>query len=343
MISDSDLATLRIRNIIFHDIPRNSSGSTGTPTLADAETEIDSSRSSMLKKRLVRTLGSRSAYEIQFSESSSSPVPAEVKDFTAKSHNIGKFIEMSQRLAQYLFDQQNGQMSAGLLCVMDIITGGRRGLAVLKLEREQGADLQLKTTAKGRRFEMSVLDNLVFTDGTRLFKSALFINAGNNEFLATACDSQKTVMSSTDVARFWLRFLGCRVTEEPRVATQKWFDSTVEFVNEFIAEAVTKNDVYEHLLSELKSNKKRISPKKFIEDYFPDAYRREYQDFLAERNISMQGFEKDISDIKTKISRKLFQTKGGVTVTVPADRDQLVEIEPEQITVRDSLRTVATK
>jgi len=340
MISSEDLAKLKIRHIIFHDIPKHPKGSTNTPILADVETEINSSQGAMLKNRLVRTLGSKSAYEIEFFPETSSPVPSEVEKHTGRRPDIKKFTEMSQRLAEYLFDQQNGQMSPGLLCVIDAVSGGRNAIAVLKLEREQGADLQLRKVKGGQQFKMSVLDNLVFTDGTRLFKSALFIDIGNGKFLAAACDSQKSVMSSTDVARFWLKYLGCRVTEEPRVATQKWFDSTIEFVNECITDPIVKNDVYEHLLSELKSNKKRVSPKKFIEDYFPDNYRKEYQDFLSVKGISLHGFEKDVSDIKNKISRKLLRTVKGVTVTVPADEEQLVDIESEQIIIHDPLQNI---
>ena len=108
-------------------------------------------------------------------------------------------------------------------------------------------------------------------------------------------------MSSNELARFWLRFLGCKVTVEPRVATQKWFDTTIRFVNEYVDDPVVKNDVYEHLLSELKSNRKNILPKSFVEDYIPDDYRKDYYDYLADNGISLQSFEKDISDIQNKL------------------------------------------
>ncbi|MEK7538471.1 MAG: nucleoid-associated protein [Patescibacteria group bacterium] len=343
MITSDDLARLKIRHIIFHDVPNNSKGGTNIPTLADAETEIDSSRAGMLKDRLTRALGSKSAYETEFLPETSSPVPDEVGKFTAKSHSIKHFVDMSQRLAQYLFDQQGGQMSPGLLCVIDIASAGRASLAILKLEREQGADLELRTIDGRRRFEMSVLDNLVFTDGTRLFKSALFIRTGENTFRAAACDSQRSVTRSTDVARFWMRFLGCRATEEPRIATQKWFDATVNFVNSYITDPVEKNDVYEHLLSELKSKKTKIIPKKFIEDYIPDSYQKLYSDFLADNRVSLQGFEKDTSDIQSKLRRKSLYTIKGVTVTVPVDEEHLVDIETDQIVVHDQLQNIVHK
>lgn len=343
MITADDLAKLKIRHIIFHDVPINPKGGTRAPTLADAETEIDSSRASMLKNRLTRALGSKSAYEIEFLPETSSPVPAAVEALTANSHSTKHFVEMSQQLAQYLLDQQGGQMSPGLLCVIDIASGARAGLAILKLEREQGADLELRTIDGRQRFEMSVLDNLVFTDGTRLFKSALFIRTGDSTFHAAACDSQRSVARSTDVARFWMRFLGCRATEEPRVATQKWFDATVQFVNEYVSDPVEKNDIYEHLLSELKSKKTKIMPKKFVEDYIQDSHRKLYLDFLTDNRVSLQGFEKDTSDIQSKLRRKALYTTKGVTVTMPVDEENLVDIETDQIVVHDQLQTIVHK
>lgn len=291
----------------------------------------------------MRALGSKAAYEIEFHPETSSPVPEMVIEHTKKRQDIKHFVKMSQKLAKHLFNEQNGQNSAGLLCVMDVICGRNNALAILKLEREQGADLKLQKVKGGQQFEMSVLDNLVMTDGTRLFKSSLFIHTGGGKYSSVVCDSQRSVTASTDMGRFWLKYLGCRVTVDPRIATQTWFDSTVEFLNEHVTDPIVKNDLYEHLQSELKSNRKHISPKKFIEDCIPDEYRNEYKGFLKEKGVLLQAFEKDISDIKGKIRRKLLRTTKGVTVTVPADQDGLVDIESEQIVVRDLLQTVEQK
>ncbi len=145
------------------------------------------------------------------------------------------------------------------------------------------------------------------------------------------------------MGRFWLKYLGCRVTVEPRISTQTWFDTTVEFLNDHVTDPIVKNDLYEHLQSELKSNRKQISPNKFIEDCFPDEYRNEYKGFLKGKGVSLQAFEKDVSDIKSKITRKLLRTAKGVTVTVPADEDELVKIESDQIVVRDPLQSIEKK
>jgi hypothetical protein len=186
---------------------------------------------------------------------------------------------------------------------------------------------------------MSVLDNLVLTDGTRLFKTALFLRTGSGDesFVAGACDTQRNVVTSDDLARFWLRFLGCRVTEEPRVSTHKFFEGTTNFINEYITDPVVKNDLYEHLQSELKSNKKNFSPKAFIEDYVPADYRKSFADHLQANKIPLKNFEKDLTDIETRLRRRAFHTQRGATVTVPADESEILEVTKYKLTVNDLL------
>lgn len=341
MVSEQDWAALIIRHVIFHDVPNSPRGTVREPILADAVTEIDARRSSVLKTRLARALGSKSAYDIQFDPDTGSPVPAELARYTDKPHQLKTFVEMSRKFAKYLAEQQGGNTSPGLLCVVDAETMKRPAIAILKLERERGVEIELQKEGGKQTFSMAVLENLVFTDGTRLFKSALFIRTSNGKFRAAACDSQRTVATSTEMARFWLRFLGCRFAEHPRVTTQKWFDATVRFLNDHVSDPVAKNDLHEALQAELKSQKQTISPQKFGESYVSDAYRESYLAFLRENEISLRNFEKDISDIQNKLRRHLFHTSRGVTVTVPAEEKGLVKIEPEQIVVNDQLDRVS--
>lgn len=342
MITSAELARLSIRRIIFHDVPNRPKKVTESPILADLETKIDAKRADMLLRRMVQVLGSKSAYPVEFEPTSGSRVPDEVRKYTGADTSSQEFVAMSQRLANFLFEQHTGATSGGLLSVIQVDLVGQQGLALLKLEREQGAEL-IKREENGKRsFDMSVLDNLILTEGTRLFKTGLFIRTGPNDddFKAAACDSQWTVATSGDVARFWLRYLGCRFIEEPRVSTEKWFEATVRFANEQLTDPVAKNDLYEHLYSELKSNRKTISPKKFIEDCMPEKYQGPYETFLEERNVGMQAFPKDTADIKGRLRRRLLHTAKGVSVTVPEEEAQLVEVTKQRIVIHDELLSV---
>jgi hypothetical protein len=201
MIRHSDLAALTVRQIIFHDVPNNPRGGIGQPTLTDTETTTDARRVGILKKRLTQVFGSGAAFEVEFISSTASPVPPLVRTLTSQALPSKDFIEASRTMAQFLFQKQMGSTSPGLLCVVAITCGARTGVAIMKLEREEGADLHLKRDGSHSAFEMSVLDNLVLTDGTRLFKSALFLTNGAR-LDCLACDSQSDPMNRSDAAKF---------------------------------------------------------------------------------------------------------------------------------------------
>lgn len=345
MITGEQLATLTIRRVIFHDVPRIARGAETRPTLADDETEVDATRKGHLKVKLTRVIGSKSAYPICFNPESASPVPEHIRSFTVRPQNLKAFVAMSQQLAGYLFEQQNGAISAGLLCALEVTCDGHPGLVLMKLEREEGARLELSERNGKKTFAMSVLDNLVLTDGTRLFKTALFLRTGkrDEDFIATACDSQLSVASSNDMAKFWLRFLGCRFVIEPRVATQRFYESAIRFINESVVDPVQKNDLYEHLQSQLKMEKRNFSPRSFIEECVPENYHTPFREHLIGDHISLASFPKDISDIKSRLHRRAYHTPRGAVVSAPAEEVDLVEVKDDQIIVNDSLLRIDNK
>ncbi len=342
LILHDDLATLTTRRLIFHDVPANKRGEHVEPVLADAETKIDARRRQHLQDRLTRVITSSAAYPVRFVVDSASPVPQAVREYTAGSGSAAKFVKMSQLLANYLFALQGGAMSPGLLTVIDVVADGRPGIVLMKLEREAGAQLQMITRHGKRSFDMSVLDNLVLTDGTRLFKTGMFIRVGkgDDDLKSAVCDSQRHVVTPDDVARFWRRFLGVTVIEEPRVATERFFTSVTDFIREWVTDPVAKNDIYEHLHSEMKSKQKAFMPKKFLQDYVSEDYRKPLEQFLKERNVALVKFEKDLSDLGSRLKRRLYTTDKGATVTVPEGEEQLVVVEKDAIIVNDSLKSV---
>jgi len=341
MITGTDLARLRIVRTIFHDVPSRPRNAEGGPILADLETAIDSRRAHILNTRITQVLGSKQAYSIRFSAVPATQVPAEIRDFTARNHSAEEFVQMSRRLAEYLYAQHTGATSPGLLCVMSITAGPKSGIAILKLERQEGAEIKFTGEEGHRVFNMDVLDNLILTDKTRLFKSAAFLRNGpaDDQFELGACDSQ----GPEDVARFWMAYLGCELDEEPRVVTRRWFDASLEFANEHIVDPVTMNNFYEHLHSELNSNRRRVSPRQFIEDNLPPESRVSYTEFLRQNRVSLQAFTKDNSEIKTRLRRRSFHTEHGISVVVPEAEQNLVNVRERQIVVNDHLVRVDNK
>jgi hypothetical protein len=341
MITAADLARLRIARTIFHDVPSRPRNVEGGPILADLETAIDARRAHILNTRITQVLGSKQAYSIRFSAAPANQVPFEIRNFTARNQGAVEFVQMSRRLAEYLYAQHTGATSPGLLCVMSITAGHKPGIAILKLERQEGAEIKF-TGAEGHRvFSMDVLENLILTDKTRLFKSAAFLRGGpeDDQFELGACDSQ----GPEDMARFWMTYLGCELDEEPRVVTRRWFETSLEFANEQIVDPVTLNNFYEHLHSELNSNRQRVSPRQFIEDNLPPALRAPYTEFLQQHRVSLQAFTKDTSEIKARLRRRSFHTEHGISVVVPEQEQNLVNVRERQIVVNDHLVRIDNK
>jgi hypothetical protein len=344
MLTAADFARLKITRTVFHDVPNRPKTVETKPILADLETKIEGGKAKILYDRITQVLGSKHAYGMRFSATPATNVPSDVRKFTSKDHTSAEFVAMSRELANCLFAQHNGATSSGLLCVMQVTVGPQSGLVILKLERQEGAEIKFSGEEGKRVFDFDVLENLILTDKTRLFKSAIFLrtDTGDDDFVLGGCDSQGPG-TSDDVARFWLTYLGCELEEEPRVSTRKWFDACLAFANEQITDAVDKNTFYESVHSELKSNRRNVSPRQFVEDYVPPPLRVPYRQFLEERNVSLQSFTKDISEIKPRLRRKALHTAHGISITVPEDEGELVKVKAQQIVVNDHLVSVDHK
>jgi 37-kD nucleoid-associated bacterial protein len=342
VITNDDLATTVIRHVIFHDVPQKIHDDGAEPLLSDVETTVDATQKGHLKTKLTRVLNSTKAYPIQFLSTTASPVPVEVRHLTKAGHKTEKFVEASRRLASYLFEQHTGATSPGLLCVIDAVASSMPCLILMKLERERGAQLELSGDPGHRTFAMSVLNDLVLTDGTRLFKTAMFIRTGDgdDEFRASACDNQYNVLSADDLAKFWMRFLGCGFLVEPRVATQRFFESALTFISTNVTQSTVKSDIYDHLQSQLKSQSKNFVPKAFIQEFVPLEYQKQFREHLQANNIPLTAFKKDLENIATKLQRRAYQTTRGGIISVPAEIADIIEIRPKDILVKDTVAEV---
>lgn len=344
LIGPPQLATLQIRRVIFHDIPRKRPGQAQAPTLSEIECTIDRSKIELLKGKLVRVLGSSAAYELEFDPETKSPLPSLITDLVAVNLTSTRFVTPSQEMAAALLERQPGSASAGLLALVSCIVSGRHGIALMKLEREEGAQLKLSEHGGKKTFEMSVLDDLVLTDGTKLFKSALFVHSGpaKEDVSVIACDGQRSYTWTDELAQFWMRFLGCRLREAPRITTKRFFDATLKYVNSEVddGEPELKNDLYDHVVSQMKSQKAIFSPMKFIETYVPQQHRQPFRDFLQQQHVATKQFNLDTSEIKSHLKRRLLQTSAGVRITVPFEASDRVDVQKEQVIIADSVVSV---
>lgn len=339
MLTNGQLATMVLRNAIFHDVPNQRGDGGQQVVLATDLTPIDAERRRLLKAKLVKSLDSTYAYGMKFQQQPASTVPGFVRDVTSAGWNQAKFITASQGMAQHLFQVQTGAVSPGLLCVLDTVIGNRHGLILMKLEREEGAELKMMAAQGRTHFEMSVLDSLVLTGNTRLFKAVAFLRTGpgDDDFEMSACDNQHNPTDTNEMARFWQKYLGCELEEAARVSTSKFFNAAIEFVNTRVDDPELQTVIYESLHSELRSARPAFSPRAFLNNHVPAPTRHELTDFLAERHVSMANFPKDTQDIRGSLRRLTYISEAGVRVVAPEDRGELVTVDETQIVVNDRL------
>jgi hypothetical protein len=143
------------------------------------------------------------------------------------------------------------------------------------------------------------------------------------------------------MAQFWIRFLGCKLREAPRITTKKFFDATLDYINNRVGDnAELKNDLYDNVISEMKSQRGTFSPRKFIEEYVPSDHREPFRIHLEERHIPLKQFPVDISEIKSHLKKRSLETATGVRITVPAESSDVVEVQEQRIIITDRVVSV---
>ncbi len=217
-----DLGRLRVKKIIVHAVPYHlASAVSGEPILSDVDSPLTPVIRNFFKERIASSLGS-AAYEVELDASAPSPVPRLILNNLAPKAN--GFVAMSQEMARHLYRCQTGNSPEGLLTVCGVSVADRSGIAILKLEKEEGARVELGETDGKRTFSVQHLQDLMLTKRTKVFKVGLFVQAeaGLNSVDGWVCDTQRSYDST--VAHFFLeRFLGCRLREQPEITTQRFF------------------------------------------------------------------------------------------------------------------------
>jgi 37-kD nucleoid-associated bacterial protein len=328
------VAFLKVSRAIFHLIPVHKKGTDEiAPTLMEEETPLDSESTQLVQERVKTSLASPQAFEVEFNPNHLTPVRALVEEYFA-TPSPQLFIDISQKLARTLHAVQKGYNSPGLLSVLHCTVGKEIGLVILKLKNETGSRL-FQEDAGRRHYEMEVLRDLFLTEGTRIFKCALFVPAlGGMQILAS--DDQRGSTRQYEVALFFLeQFLGCKRLEVAHVLTKRFYNAAVDFINVEISESTERNELYDDLTSQLRRQTKRIDLKEFARDFVPKPQRDQFLTFMKERSLPM-AFDKDTSEIRKFFQKKHIRTRHKIDLRIPEDAQELVRVESNKIIINDS-------
>jgi hypothetical protein len=246
-----------------------------------------------------------------------------------------ELIDRSQNMAYDLFDLQPGSASDGLLIVALATIDTRPTCLVLKLEQEEGVRTEEELIDGETAVRLIIEENLIWTANTKVFKTGLFVSDGNGGHDIVVTDVQT---GKAGIAHYWRRFLACTYLETPDQATLRFYEQTVKWINESVPDPARRGDYVRALHTELSSNKRTFSPKKYVDDHLKGPDRSSLLDTLNEAGVPTAKTNKDTSRIGSALSR-LSVKLDGIDITADssaADRVQVIQLEDGQARVEAS-------
>jgi hypothetical protein len=344
------LNELAINRIIIHEVPRHLRGDTeSSPTYSEVESPLNGELRVFFRDKIIETAGSSSAYDVIFDGTTTSPIPQIVRDFLADLG--GSFVEMSKVIAKHLHDAQGGVSPGGLVTVVDCSIAVNRAIGILKLEKEAGVRLREATHQGLRTFDVSYIRDLILTRKTKLFKIGLFYpSATGGDPSGCVCDEQRGYMPQSEIASFFLTaFLGCRLAEDPRITTKRFFTVAQEFFNQEIQDPVERTQAFMHLLSEVTNQRTRINVREFARNCVPLQQREGFLRHLAEQGIGVREINKNVELIEAQTKKMALEFENGVSVVGTRDAfTESVQVErvragTARVEIRGKLKRVKGK
>ena len=314
-----DFSRLRVEKLIVHEIPRKAEDSDLRPILSTIETKLSSEEKRYFTRKITDNL-SLASLSAKFRAEAESPVPVLiVKDFFY-SENENNFVEMSQKMANYLYECQTRVNSPGLLAVIKVLVVGKPGLVILKLEKEEGIRIE-QTESNGEvTFDIKYVNNILLSQKSRVFKAGLFYSEVEDENFDNVAiyvsDNQNTKYSKNQVASFFLEdFLGCKLRENPNVLTQKFYQETSFFIDNYVENPEEKATYYLGLFAEIRSGDNYISPETFSDKYVERSKKHNYLKHLHEAGVPTNEFPKNTELIRDSPKLQIVLNSGIIIIS----------------------------
>lgn len=325
------LSRLAVDSLIVHDVPKKFSKSyikenpdipSEEAILSDVPTTFDSDLIRFFHDKISSTIGSTSAFEVEFdpalSDSRTQQAIIEyfaIRDASSFQLPEDDVIRITQNIARSLHEVQTARNPGGILLFIPCHNQDKYGLAILKVEREDGVRIQRDTTEQGKTtFSAQHVKDIMLTSKTKLFKIVLFYK-NRDDIIGFVCDQQQGVIKNREVANFFLTdFMGCKLKEEPYVSTKKFYEAVTVYINNSDLTDSEKLDTRTHLISELTNNMITVNVLGFAQRYLPDG---KTPTFMAamERSKVPQSFTKDIQLIGDSIRKVKYELECGIKIT----------------------------
>lgn len=314
-----------------------------TTVLTEELMELSPGDKTFLSNRFVRAL-SRNARPIRERDPGTDLIPNGLREIWADKSRL---LDMSASMAEHLALQQPLSSLPGLMVVATARVAREDGILVAKVEHQEAMKIEPSTNERGRQvFHIERLRELVFGEGSRVYKIAFFSKALAAQGLVAGDIAD--VQNGADIANYFLaKFLGCTLREDPSVVTEQLFNGLAKAINSSGLSGEEAADVYSALVTEVKSNRVDLDPRRFIQDHVPPPHQAEVARQLESNGSSLVPVRKDASLISSQlvkariiiddvvIQAPVDQVGEGLPVEVRSEgQHEVVEIRGTKSTIR---------
>lgn len=312
-----DSGLIKVEQLIIHELPTSVHPD---GRLSDQLSPLTDHVRLFFQERL-KTALANTAVPIMFDEDTPSPVPATIKELLrpvkkkpAASSFAKQFVPATQLIARHLISVRTNVHSEGLLGCVSGATGPATFVAIIKLELQDGIRAHLKGDKGKQHFEVEVVDDLMLTKNTRIFKVAYFESLAEIE--ATVCDNQ--IQRGKLVADYFLGgFLGCALADRSDLVTKKFFE-TVRGHFQSVSDPEKRSRYFAAALAELNSNRTTVQVARFANENLERPDRKPFLDALSDAKIP-KAFPKNTDRIRKRIRRIRWDFDGDLSVSAPSD------------------------
>jgi hypothetical protein len=341
--------TLDIGDAIIHEITdRTLAPPTGPQLiLSNALSPLDADLRQYFQSRIAESLR-HAAYPVVADPDRSAPTPDLVYQ-----HFMGTgpgLVEMSKAIAQHLFAaQQKVRSSPGLLVVASGAVDTGECLAVLKLQKQEGVNVERVGAVGAETYSLEHLRRLMLTNDTRVFKVALFEADGMidpDDVHALVSDKQRFSSPEKRMADFFLKtFLGCQLRDDPAQLTSKYYVAAEAFINKKIADPERRARYHRALLTDLTSQSNAVVPRQFAQDHLDADDQQAFLAHLRADNLSDHQFPKVTELIDSRLREEEYLLDSGIRVRGrPVAFDQHAKISTDgdmlEMVLKDRLASV---
>lgn len=310
-----DTSSIILERVIVHDLPKHKKDEKGIePSYSQQESTLTDGLRMFFKEKVIQSFNSGKSFKVCFEKDSPSPSSWLINEhLKSDGSNI---VLHSKELAKHLFNIQVGSNAAGILVVIFGKVNDFNTCIILKLERDNGAQLTLDPVTKS--YNIAEVENLMLTKKTKIFKVAMFILREHfkTKFDGLIMDHQIDIREKK-VATTWFMnlFLGCRAFEDPKITTQHFYNHTRTYIDT-LEDPLDRAKYIQDLNSYVQKNSPTLSPKEYANDYLKNPeHKNDYRNFMKSKKFSFDiSFPRDTTQIDKQTKKFAVEFENGISI-----------------------------